>query len=84
MTLERWEVGPEHDNELFLRLGTILKAMGFDLGSQWSGMAGSQDISHWSLTSSEGTLVIDAETYMGLSVQGPPELVGRVRESFNA
>lgn len=84
MATERWVVGPEHDEKLFYRLGAVLRAMRFDLGSKWVGGAGSQDISHWELTSMDGALIVESETYMGLSIEGPAELVRRVRQQFEA
>jgi hypothetical protein len=81
---EQWVVGPEHDERLFRRLGTVLKGMGYDLGPTWHGVGGSQEISHWELTSVEGALVVKSETYVGLSVEGPAELVLRVRRQFEA
>ncbi len=84
MATEQWVVGPEHDENLFRRLGAVLSAMWFELGPKWDGVGGSQDISHWEIKSVEGTLVLQAETYVGLSVDGPAELVRRVRRQFEA
>lgn len=84
MATERWVVGPEHDEQLFRRLGVVLRAMGFDLSAKWDGVAGSQDISHWELISPDGALIVESETYMGLFVEGPAELVRRVRKQFEA
>jgi hypothetical protein len=82
MVTEKWVVGPEHDEQLFRRLGTVLKSMGFNLDSKWDGISGSQDISHWELKSPDGSLFIESETYVGLSVEGAAELVHRIRQQF--
>ena len=82
MMTEKWVVGPEYDEQLFRRLGAVLQSMGFNLGSKWDGIGGSQDIFHWELKSSDGSLVIESETYMGLSVEGAAGLVQRVRQQF--
>jgi hypothetical protein len=82
MVKEKWVVGPECDEQLFRRLGAVLKSMGFNLDSKWDGIGGSQDISHWELSSPDGLLVIESETYVGLSVEGAAELVQRVRQQF--
>lgn len=79
-----WVVGPEHDENVFRRLGAALRALGFGLGDEWRGVAGSQDVSHWELDSPGGSLVVESETYVGLSVQGPAELVHRLRRQFEA
>ena len=84
MATEQWVVGPENDEQLFRRLGGVLRAMGFELDTKWDGIAGSQDISHWEVTSKEGALVVESETYMGLSIHGPAELVRRIRHQFEA
>ena len=84
MQAERWQVGDEYDDEAFRRLGNALKALGFDLEDKWGGVAGSQDYSRWDLRCPEGAVVVEAETYMGLSVEGPAELVRRLRERFRA
>jgi hypothetical protein len=82
MVMEKWVVGPEYDEQLFRRLGAVLKSMGFNLGSKWDGVGGSQDIFHWKLQSQDGSLFIESETYMGLSVEGDAKLVQRVRQHF--
>jgi hypothetical protein len=82
MATERWVVGPEHDDRLFRRLGAALTERGFKLGAEWEGVAGSQDISHWEAHSTQGALTVESETYVGLSVEGPSDLVGLVRERF--
>ena len=84
MSTVRWEVGPEHDNQLFQRLGDALRESGFDLASKWDAVAGSQDISHWKVSCTDGSLVVEAETYIGLSVEGPSQLIDRVRNQFEA
>ena len=84
MATEQWVVGPEYDEQLFHRLGCVLRAFGFKLDTKWDGVGGSQDIRHWEITSPEGVLVVDSETYMGLSIHGPAELVCRIRQEFEA
>ena len=78
----RWDVADEDDEEAFDRLGRALGALGFDIQGKLNGVAGSQDYSRWDLSCPEGSVVVEAETYMGLSVEGPAELVGRLRERY--
>jgi hypothetical protein len=82
MSAEHWIVGSEHGQALFAQLGTSLRALGYRLGNEWSGVGGSQDISHWEVSGPEGSLVVEAETYVGLSVSGPKELVLAVKRHF--
>ena len=77
-------MGPEHDEKVFRRLGAALRALGFGLGEEWLAVAGSQDVSHWELHSPAGSLVVESETYVGLSVQGPADLVHRLRRQYEA
>ena len=82
MALEQFIVGAEHDQMLFLQLGSALRKLGYNLGTSWHGVGGSQDICHWVVVSPAGQLTVEAETYIGLSVSGPPELVAQVRAFF--
>lgn len=75
-------VGPEHDEKVFRRLAAALRALGFSLGDQWRGLAGSQEVSHWELQSPGGSVVVESETYVGVSVEGPAELVQRLRQQY--
>ena len=78
----KWTVGSEHDEIIFKKLSEVLKVLGFDLDNKWSGVGGSQEVTHWELTSNQGKLIIEAETYVGLSVEGEPSLVERVKNEF--
>jgi len=73
-------LGPEYDARLrevlkhvFLRLG------GKGLGSEWS-VVGSQELERVEVEVRGERLVIEAETYVGLSITGPAQLVDEVRE----
>jgi hypothetical protein len=82
MSSERLIIGPEHDATLLQKLGNVLRLLGYRVDNQWSGVAGSQDISHWEVASPKGVLVVEAETYVGLSVFGPQELVSELKPFF--
>jgi hypothetical protein len=79
-----WLVAEEHDTDAFARLGTALKALGYVLNDQKWGVVGSQEISTWELCSPTGSVIVTAETYMGLSVSGPPALVVALQEQYSA
>jgi hypothetical protein len=83
MNSETWVAGAETDASLLPRLGVALRALGYELGEHWSGIAGSQEISNFEIQSVRGSLSIEVETYMGVTIQGPSELVSEVRAAFS-
>jgi len=84
MSDENWIVGSEADLNLFHKLGKALKSCGYLMSEEWSGVGGSQEIAHWELSSPKGTLVVESETYIGLSVQGPKNLVQEIKAAFES
>jgi hypothetical protein len=82
MTTERWIVGAEHDEDLLAALRTSLRALGYGEGPKSWGIGGSQEISSWTAARSDGQLVIEAETYVGLSITSPSVLVQAVKDHF--
>jgi hypothetical protein len=79
VVVETWVVGAEHDKALFLALGAALRKLGCTLEDDTWGVAGSQELSRWVLESSLGQIVVEAETYAGISVSGPIEAVDALR-----
>jgi hypothetical protein len=71
-------LGAEYDQTLCRRLLDELGARGAHEIDKWWGVAGSQDISHLEVSISGATLVIEAETYVGLSIEGPYDLVSDI------
>lgn len=82
MQTEKWVVGEEYDDAAFVRLKHALRYLQYDVRDQWSGMAGSQDIQQWTVVSHNGQLVIESETYVGISVEGPTSLVAELRAQY--
>jgi hypothetical protein len=71
-------LGPEYDERLRSALKASLLALGAKgLGRDW-GSAGSQDLEVVEAEIGDQRLVIEAETYVGLSVTGPSELVEKL------
>lgn len=72
-------LGPEHDRRL-LRAATwaLKKAGARRLDHKWS-LFGSQEVVEQRWTSPTGSLTLTAETYMGLVLDGPDEVVSQVR-----
>lgn len=70
MEIIRWVVGPEHDEQVFARLGQALRSLGYELHSKDEGLAGSQEVKQWAVTGPGGLFTVEAETYVGLTVDG--------------
>lgn len=79
----RWHVGAEYDESVFNKLGAVLENLGFNVTTKWSGTGGSQEITKWEAKSGKGSLTIEAETYIGLTIDGSKELVEKVQNEFN-
>jgi hypothetical protein len=45
-------------------------------------VARSQDIQHWAAVGPGGQLKIESETYIGLSVEGPPLLIAELKAKY--
>lgn len=71
-------LGPEFDIALTERLHRLVKASGGRISVASFGVGGSQEITRYEVTFPTGTLVVKAETYVGLSIRGPEELVQAV------
>jgi hypothetical protein len=78
----QWIVGPEYDQDLFLALAETLGALGYKIGAESVGLGGSPLISSWSVDGPNGTLQVEAQTYIGLSVSGPSALVNEAQQAF--
>ena len=82
MEKTRWLVGPEHDQAVRQRLNAALGRCGFEVRNASYGMAGSQEVSQWSAIGPAGRLEVEAETYIGLTVEGPTHLVEFAKAEF--
>jgi hypothetical protein len=68
-------LGSETDDALFERLCTAVRSLGGSMSdSEWV-LGGSQEITTYMIVLPAGTLEAVAETYIGLSLRGPDELV---------
>jgi hypothetical protein len=84
MNTEQWIVGDEHDERLVAALNGALLALGYSIGKRSYGMAGSQELSTWIASGPNGTLTIETETYVGLSVRGEVRLLDELKRQFAA
>jgi hypothetical protein len=75
-------LGDEFDDALATRLIEKLKSSGaIPLSSDWS-LAGSQEIRSLSARIRSETVEISAETYIGLSISGPEDIVDEIASSL--
>jgi hypothetical protein len=79
---ETWVVAAEHHAGEFKRLGSVLKALGYVLEAGTSTVAGSQEPTTWRAHSPDGSLSIEAETFVGLTVSGPSHLTARLKHRW--
>lgn len=73
-------LGEEHDAAMLRALLDVLAEMGADVGPPHWSLAGSQEITTRHVTVDGCRLVVEAETYMGLSLTGEPSIVTTVAE----
>jgi hypothetical protein len=72
-------LGPEHDRRLARATTWALRKAGVRrLDHKWS-LFGSQGVIQQRWMSSSGPLTLTAETYSGLVLDGPDEVVGQVK-----
>lgn len=71
-------LGREYDDALKKALADLLQRMGAVEIRHERGHAGSQDVEVLEVAIGEARVVIEAETYMGLSVTGPEEIVAEI------
>ncbi|MBK1865282.1 hypothetical protein [Taklimakanibacter albus] len=77
-------LGKEYDEELKARLVATLISLGaVHLSSDWA-VAGSQELAGFSVSLSGEILKVESETYVGLSIFGPAELVDEIIFAMNA
>lgn len=72
-------LGAEHDDALRRALRDVLKRLGANQRAHDWGVAGSQELETLQVQIGVDTVVIEAETYMGLSVSGPADVVERIQ-----
>ena len=76
---KRLILGDEYDEELWATLGAVLKGLGGVVGQEWHGTGGSQEIDHFVVAVGDQEVVVEAETFVGITVSGPPDLVDELQ-----
>ena len=76
-------LGNEYDKALHAALLVILVDLGATLKGQgqWS-VAGSQELWQMDVVLDEHTIHIESETYIGLSITGPTEIVEKIQRKL--
>lgn len=71
-------LGDEYDDALRQALMNCLAALGADIAARQWGLGGSQIIETTKVALGKDLLVVEAETYVGLSISGEARVVDRV------
>jgi len=71
-------LGNEYDDALRQAVLDCLAAMGADIAARQFGFGGSQIIETMKVTLGKDLLLLEAETYVGLSVSGEARIVDRL------
>jgi hypothetical protein len=71
-------LGDEFDDDLRKRLGEVLKTLGAMFSDRGWGLGGSQEIETVSVEIAGKRIVVESETYVGLSVSGERSLVEKI------
>jgi hypothetical protein len=71
-------LGDEHDDALRQALLDCLSGLGATIAARQFGLGGSQIIETTKVSLGKDLLVVEAETYVGLSITGESRLVDRV------
>ncbi|GAA0681371.1 hypothetical protein GCM10009429_01790 [Dyella marensis] len=77
-------LGREFDDSLRTDLKTVLSELGATFGPVRWGAGGSQQVESMSVQVRGQSLLVEAETYVGLSITGPEELVAEVESMIKA
>lgn len=71
-------LGPEYDNDLLATLRDVLNELGGDVHAQSWGVGGSQELATSEVKIGSQFVFVEAETYIGLMIRGPADLVGKI------
>ncbi|MES1185813.1 MAG: hypothetical protein ABUL60_18515 [Myxococcales bacterium] len=77
-------LGSEYDDALRHALLDCLTSLGADLAARQWGLGGSQIIETMKISLGRDLLVVEAETYVGLSISGEARVVDRVAAALAA
>ena len=75
-------LGDEHDDALRQSLMACLASLGADVAARQWGLGGSQTLETMRVYLGKDLVVVEAETYVGLSIQGEARVVNRVADAL--
>jgi len=76
-------LGAEHDERLRTALKEVLLALGGSVRHHDCGVGGSQELETLEVEVDGHRVTVESETYVGLSITGPSELVHRVQRMIH-
>lgn len=76
---ESWRAGDEYDDALIDRIHAALKRLGYATVERLSAVAGANDYACAKFEGPRSGLTVESETYMGITVTGPAELVSELK-----
>ena len=71
-------IGEEYDPAFLSRLRLAVAVLGGAMTESFWGVGGSQEITRYEISLPSGAIEAEAETYIGLSLRGPAQLVQQV------
>ena len=74
------ELGAEHDDRAISAANWALRKIGAKRQAKSWGVGGSQEVSREEWHAGGEVLVLEGETYLGLTITGPDNLVARVAQ----
>ena len=77
-------LGSEYDDALRSALSECLAELGADVAARQWGLGGSQILETTKVSVGKDVLVIESETYVGLSISGEARLVNRIATKLAA
>ena len=77
-------LGNEYDDKLRERLLEVLQEMGAKPTDHWKGVGGSQELERLEVNLEAKSVVVEAETYVGLTITGDAVLVDDVARRVRA
>ena len=77
-------LGDEYDDALRAALWRVLLEMDVELIDRTWGVGGSQEVETARIRIGEDLLIVESETYMGLSLQGPKLVIERIALAVHA
>lgn len=77
--VESWCAGDEYDDALIDRIRAALNGLGYKTVERLSSVTGANDYACAKFEGPRGSLTVESETYMGITVTGPVELVSELR-----